>query len=122
MEIRDEQTVGDMLAHGFGNAITLIAHHNDAVLGKGLLVDVVTIEQGSVDGEVLWQLVEKLDQVSINNMYVRKASHRGLYYFGIVSIGRIFAAINGVNAKPVGYADNGAEVAGILNAVESQRK
>ena len=52
---------------------------------------------------------------------MRKTSHRGLYHFGVIGIGGVFAAIDGVDAEPVGNADDGAEVAGILNAVESDR-
>ena len=58
MEIGDKQTMSDTLAYGLGDAVALVAHHNNAVFGKGLLVDIVAIEQGAVDGEVLWQLVE----------------------------------------------------------------
>ena len=49
VEIGDEQPVGDPLANGLRNAITLIAHHDDAFLGECLLVDVAAIEQGAID-------------------------------------------------------------------------
>ena len=53
-------------------------------------------------------------------MYVREASHGGLHHFGVVGIGGVLAAIDGVDAEPVGNADDGAEVAGILHTVESK--
>ena len=53
-------------------------------------------------------------------MYVRDASHRGLYHLGIVTVGSIFRTEDGLDAKPVGNADDGAQVARVLNAVEGQ--
>ena len=49
VEIRDKQPVGDPLANCLRNAITLIAHHDDAFLGECLLVDVAAIEQGAIN-------------------------------------------------------------------------
>ena len=120
MEVWDEQAVGDALAHSLGNAIALVAHDDDALLRQGLLIDVVAIEQGAIDGIGWGKGVEKLQEVTVYNMYVRKASHRGLYHLGVVGVGRVFAAIDGVDAEPVGNADDGAEVAGVLDAIERE--
>ena len=65
MEVGYEQPVGDALAHGLGDAVALVAHDDDATVGQRLLVDVVAIEQGSVNGEVAWQRIEKLQEVTI---------------------------------------------------------
>ena len=51
-----------------------------------------------------------------------QAPHRGLNDFGVVDICCIQRAIDGVYAKPVGYAYDGSQVARILHAVQSQRE
>ena len=53
-------------------------------------------------------------------MYARNAPHRCLHHLRIVGVGRVEAAVDGANAKPVGNADDGTEIAGILHAVERQ--
>ena len=53
-------------------------------------------------------------------MYVRDTSHRGLYHLGAVGIGGVLATVDGVDAEPVGNADDGAEVARVLDTVEGQ--
>ena len=120
MEIRDEQTVGHPLTNGFRDTVALVAHDDDAIVGKGLLVDVLAVEQGTVDGKVAGQCVEELQQVCINYMYVRETSHCCLYHLRVVGISSVFTAKDGVDAEPVGNADDGAEVTGILHTVESQ--
>ena len=99
VEIGDEQPVGDPLAYGLRNAITLIAHDDDTFLGECLPVDVAAIEQGAIDRVGWGERLEELQQVAINNMYVRKTAHRGLHHLGIIGIGCILAAIDGVNAN-----------------------
>ena len=39
--VGDEQTVGDVLADGLGNAVALVAHNDDAISGEWLFVDVL---------------------------------------------------------------------------------
>ena len=120
MKIGDEQAMVDTLADCLRDAVAFVAHDDDAMLGEGLLIDIIAIEQRTINGIVLWQCIKKLQQVGIYNMYMRKTSHSGLYYLGVVGISGILAAIDGVNTEPVGYANDGTEVAGILHTVESQ--
>ena len=53
-------------------------------------------------------------------MYVCKTSHCSLYHFGVISVGGVLAAVDGVDAEPIGYTDDGAEVARILHAIERE--
>ena len=48
------------------------------------------------------------------------ASHRGLYDFGIVHVGSVGRAVDGVDAKPVGNADDGSHISGVLYAVDGE--
>ena len=89
-------------------------------MGKGLLVDVIAIEQGAIDRVGGRQLVYHLWKVTIYYMYVRETAHRGLYHFRVIGICRVLATVDGVNAKPVGNTDDGAQVPWILYAVEGQ--
>ena len=45
-----EQLVGYLLPDGLGYAVALVAHDDDAVWRQLLLVDVVSVEQGAVNG------------------------------------------------------------------------
>ena len=118
--VGDEQMVGDVLADGLGNAVALVAHDNDAISGEGLFVDVLSVKQGAIDGTLA--VSEQLQQVAIYNMYVCDAAHGSLNDLGVIDVGSIGRAIDGVDAKPVGNADDGSYVAGVLNAVERERE
>lgn len=48
------------------------------------------------------------------------AAHRSLNHLRIVYVGSILTAVDMGDAKPVGDADDGAQVARVLNAVERQ--
>ena len=63
---------------------------------------------------------EQLQQVAIYNMYVCDTAHGGLNDFGVVDVGGVGRAIDGVDAKPVGNADDGSQVARVLNTIEGQ--
>ena len=54
------------------------------------------------------------------DVHAGDASHRGLHHLGVIHISRVKAAIDVGNAKPVGYADDGAEIPRVLDAVEHQ--
>ena len=118
VEIGDEQTAVDALTYGFGDAIALVAHDDEPLFCELLGVDVIAIEQGAVDGIVGGQRVEEGGKISIYNVHARNAAHRGLYHFGVPSIDSIFGTDDVGDAKPVGNADDGAQVARILDAIE----
>ena len=120
MEVRDEQAVAYSLAHGVGNAVALVAHDDEGRGGEWLGVDVVAVEEGAIDGEVAWQRIEQGGEVIIIYVYARDAAHRGLYHLGVPGVGSVGAADEGGDAEPVGDADDGAEVAGVLYAVEGE--
>ena len=107
-----------MLADGLGNAVALVAHNDDAVSRKWLFVDILSVEQGAIDGTLA--VGEQLQQVAIYNMYVCETPHSSLNDLGVIDVSSVGRAIDGVDAKPVGNADDGSYVAGILNAVERE--
>ena len=107
---------------GLGDAVSLVAHHDDALLGEWLLIDILAVKERAIDGIIGRQRRKQLVKVAIKNMYARNAPHRGLDGLGVIGIGRIVAAIDGVDAKPVGNADDGSQVAGILHPVERERE
>ena len=104
------------------NAVALVAHDNQSMRREWLGVDVVTVEQGSVDGIVGWQGVNELLQIYIYNVHTRDTAHRGLHHLRIPCIGCIVAAEDGGDAKPVGYANDGTQVARVLYAVEGEEQ
>lgn len=44
-----EQTVGDVGGHVGADAVALVAHHDEAVGGQGLPIDVVSVEEGAIN-------------------------------------------------------------------------
>ncbi len=116
----DEQAAVHLGPDLWRDAIAFVAHHDESVRGERLGIDIVAIEQGAIDGVIGWQAFDEVLQIYIYNVYARDASHGGLYYLRIPGIDGVFATVDLFYAKPVGYADDGAEVAGILDAVEGQ--
>ena len=100
------------------DTITLIAHHNDTVFRQWLLVDVLSVKQGAIDGNI--SLAEQRNKVAIGDADMCQTAHGGLYHFRIIDVSSIGRAEDMRNAKPVSNTDNGAYVARILNAVESE--
>ena len=47
-------------------------------------------------------------------------THCGLNYFGVVGISGVWRTVDGVDAKPVSYSDDGAQIAWVLNAIEGE--
>ena len=122
VEIGDEQPMADSLANSVGNAVALVAHDDETSGRKLLGVDVLSVEESAIDGEVLRQRIEQGREVSIIYVYARDTAHRGLNYLRVPGVGCVGTANDRADAKPVGYADDSAEVAWILNAVQSQRQ
>ena len=120
MEVGDEQPAVYFCPDGIGDAITLVAHDDQSLGGELLGVDVVAVEEGTIDRKIGWQGVEECGQISIYNVHTRDAAHRGLYDLGVPGVDGILAADDGGDAEPVGDADDGSEVAGILHAVEGE--
>ena len=53
VEIRNQQLVGNTFAYGIADAITLVAHYNQSLLRQLLCVDVLSVQEGAVNGEIL---------------------------------------------------------------------
>ena len=79
--------MGDEWAHLLRDAIALIAHHDDTLRFQLLLVDVLTVEQRAVDGQL--GLAEQFHQIAIDHLDMCYAPHRGLYHLRVVAVDRI---------------------------------
>ena len=104
--VGDEQLVGDELTDSGRDAVALVAHNDDALAGELLMVDVLAVEQGAVDGAVV--LAQQRLEVGIDDVDVCQRAHRGLHHLGVVAVGSVLGTVDGGDAKPVGNADNGA--------------
>ena len=60
MEVRNEQPMGNVLAHSLGDAVPFIAHDNDTFLCQWLAIYIIAIEQSAVDREIVWQRGKEL--------------------------------------------------------------
>ena len=105
-------------ANGIGDTVAFVAHHNESVAAKLLGVDVLAIEECAVDGVIRGQSIEQLIGLDIDYMYAGDAAHGGLNDLGIPGVDGAGAAEDGVDAEPIGDADDGAQVAGVLDVVE----
>ena len=105
-----------------GDAIALVAHDDKSVRGELLGVDVFAIEEGAVDGIIIWQLAEQLIGLDIDNMYSSYAAHGGLNNLGVPCVDSARRAVDGIDAKPIGNTDDGAEIARVLDVVKKERQ
>ncbi len=64
--------------------------------------------------------VHVLYQVLIGRLHPRDTAHRGLHHFRIEQIGRIRTAYYPLYPKPIGRANNGAQISRILNIIQNQ--
>ena len=121
-KVRNQQATVDFLRDFGRDAVALVAHHDETVRRERFGVDVVAVEQGAIDGKIVWQRVDERREVLIDDFHAGEASHRRLHHLRGVGIGGVGTAENGLDAEPVGNADDGAEVARVLDAVESERQ
>ena len=64
--------------------------------------------------------VDVAGEVAIRDIGAEDGPHRGLNDFWIIAGDGVSAADDVTDAEPVGGAENGAEIAGVLQAVESK--
>ena len=111
-----------MGSYFWGDAFPLVTHHNDAIMTERLLIDIRSVEEGAIDGEVLGQMTEQLYQIGIDYLHPGNASHGGLYHLGVIGISSVQTTEDGGNAEPVGYADNRAEITRILYIIKRKKQ
>ena len=105
---------------GRRNTFSFVSHHDESSVFERLLIDVVTVQQGSVYGNIIWKRFYQTQQIAIFYLYSCNAAHRSLHHLRVVYIGSILTAIDMGDAKPVGNADDGTQVAWVLYAIKSQ--
>ena len=76
----------DAQTYSIADAITLIAHHYDALLRKLLGIDIVAIEESAINGEFIGKTIKEQLWIDIFNMYAGDTAHRGLNHFGIPGV------------------------------------
>ena len=128
MERGDEQSMGKERAYGLGDAVTLVAHHDDGLGRKVGSIDILAVEYRATNGQRMPSLSvflgepgEEFGKITIINIYTRDAAHRGLHHLGTPGVGGVLRAVDSADTEPVGKADDGAEVAGVLDTVQRYR-
>ena len=113
--------VGHYSCHLVRDAVTLVAHDNDTIGREIGVVDVSPFEKSAIDIDATATRIGKtLRQVKIMYAHARNGTHRSLYHLGTETVGSCGRADDVVDAKPVAKADDSAEIAWVLDAVESQ--
>lgn len=103
-----------------GDALALISHHDETMVFQALLVDVVAIEERTIDGLLGREGGNQSEQVAIFHLHSGDASHRRLHHLRIIYVGSVLTAIDMFDAKPVCDTDDRTEVAWVLHAIESE--
>lgn len=121
--VGDEELMSDVLARLAAYTVAFVAHDDDAVGRQRFLIYITSLEEGAVDGNS-WRggayggkVVGEVDVVDVDAGY---GSHRGLYGLGTEGIGGADGAEYVTDAKPVGNADDGAQVAWVLYIIEGE--
>lgn len=102
------------------DTIAFIAHDDNTVGGKWLVVDVFAVELGTVDRGVGGHRIQVSQKININYVHARNASHRSLNDLRVPGVDSIFATDYLINAEPVSQTDDSAQIAWVLDAVEGQ--
>ena len=85
--VGNEQPLVDASAHFGGNALSLIAHHDDAVGLYILIIDVVAIEKCAIYRNFRRQGLQQMGKGQVVDMNSGNSSHGGLHHFGRKGIG-----------------------------------
>ena len=120
MIARYEQAPADQRTYLSRDAIALVAHDDDAVRSQLLRIEILAVEQRAIDRQIGG--AQQVRQFHITDRHTRNAPHRGLHHLRVPSIDRIPRAVDDLDAKPVGYTDDGAKVPRVLHPVEREAK
>ena len=109
---------------GSGTHAAAFVAHDDNACGREVgAVEVLAVEKGAVDGDagggVRGQVMPEVGVVDPDAQY---GAHGGLHDLRVEAVGRGFGAHDVADAEPVGEADDGAHVAGVLHVVERQHE
>ena len=89
MEIGNEQLVRDVLSYLRRDAVTLITHDDDSLIGQLVLINIVPVQQGSVDRIGGREGFEKFQQIRVNDPDVCKTAHGRLHHLRVIDIRRV---------------------------------
>ena len=142
-ELREDDAGGDRHVEGFGafaggeardgeapvcqrldfgrDAFPFVAHDDDAGGGKGGGVDVFPVEERPEYGYACrTQAGDGSGKVYVERANPEDGAHACLYALGVVGTGAVPVAKDVAHAKPIRKAEDGAQVAGILDAIERE--
>ena len=111
------------LCHGLrADAAALVADEEDFVSGQWAVGSGqwLTLQGGAVDGHAAGG--EPGGEVDIVDLCAQHGAHGGLHDLGVVAGDGVAAADHAADAEPVGRAQHGAQVAGVLDVVQRQDK
>ena len=123
-QVGDEDAAGDEGLDVGADAAALIAYHQEGIRGlEGHRIEAFAVEEGAIHlAAFAASLFKEGLQRAILHRGAEDAAHGGLHHLGVEAGDGVGRADDTPQAKPVGSADDGAQVAGILQAVEHQRE
>jgi len=115
---RDGDEAGDAGFHGGGEAAAFAADDDDGVGMRGERVDVVADEVAAEDGRA--GVSEGGGEIGGVDADAGEGAHAGVDDFLVEEVGGVGGEEDAIEAEPVGEAEERADVAGILQAVEGE--
>ena len=106
--------------HLWRYASRLVAYHQRGRDLQRGAKHIAAVEQGTIDGVLVGR--KPLAEVGLLDAGAEYAAHSGLHNLGIVATHGVGAAHDVAHAEPVGGANDGAQIAGVLYAVEHHDK
>lgn len=120
---RDEELARDLRGAGGRDASALVAHQHDACRRELRAVDVVPFQKRAVDRRAGGALGRQIGfEVAVVDPHAQDRAHRGLYDFGVETVGRRLGANHVADAEPVGQPDDRPQIARVLHVVERQHQ
>ena len=107
----------------WGDSKRFASHNYEALLFvcREVLVKVLAIQECSVHRKSgIKEFPAHLCQICIDYLFAENCPHGGLNHFRIIYFYRTRACKDCINTKPVCNADNGSQIARILNAIQNQ--
>ena len=108
--------------HFLGDAAPFVSHDQNASVfkAKGTSVEVVSVEERAIDGHLFGHFVQEGGKIDIVHPHSCHCAHRGLHDFRGIDIGCLGGSKDVADAKPICGAKDGAEIPGVLHAVQCQ--
>ena len=106
-----------MLGALSSDSLTFVAKNDETLFSQLTSVDVLTVKEGAIDGQVRVFLEQRF-QVTIMHLDTGNGPHRGLHYLVVIDIYRSFAGKYIPDSEPVSQTDDGSQIARVLDVVK----